>query len=200
MLSQLGSMTLLALALVLAWVPVITQAATPPAIPQAGSQHPQPGIARETPTEHLRPPGVISGDRLTNTQFKNLPDSAVIDIRGTRTTAGELRAKLRQQEAQALARAQAAAGQAQAAFQAHHTKFLQDQKAKLQADSAKASAEFTRWRQTQGAVQVLAQEAIAEQAIELMGRSKTATPAEQVQIEQRAGELLKQLQLQQVPR
>jgi hypothetical protein len=169
-------------------------------IAQTGTPQLQTGPAREAPTELLQQPGVISGKHLTKAQFESLPDNAVIDIRGTRTTAGELRAKLRQQEVQALARAQELAAETQAAFPAYRTKFLQDERARVKTNGAKAWAEFTRWRQAQATVPGAPEDAIAEEAIELMTRARTASPAEQIEIEQRARELEKRLQPRQVPR
>jgi len=67
------------------------------------------------------------------------------------------------------------------------------QAAKLQADRAKAMAEFTRLRQAAATPQARQLEAIKEEAAQLYERSKHASPAEQAQIEQRARQLLQQL-------
>jgi hypothetical protein len=149
-------------------------------------------------------PPTVKADQMTRRQFreqmKMLPDTAVIEFKGRRTTAGEIRAKMRlpanvaEVRTKAVAaQLQANASQAQARFAAARAKFLQQQQAKLQADNAKAMAEFTRLRQG-GAARAAQLDAIEQEAGQLFHRSKTASPAERGQIEQRAGQLLQQLQ------
>lgn len=158
---------------------------------------------RQLPPPQPSAPAVISGQQLTKQQFDALPDTTVIDFRGTRITAGEARARIKQAETAAQAEAQAAAAQAQAKFDAYRAKFLQDQKAKLQEAHVKTRAEIARLRKV-GAAPLTQQQAIQKEAVELLNRSKTATPAEQTQIEQRALQLQQQYQqpksLQQAPR
>jgi len=174
--------------------------------PASGTSHTVIQRAPVTPTIRQLPPpqpsapAAIRGEQLTKQQFNALPDSAVIDFRGTRITAGEARAKLKQAETEAQARAQGAAAQAQAKFEAYRAKFLQEQKAKLDAANAKVRAEIARLRQASAAAPLTQQQAIQREVVELLNRSKTATPAEQVQIEQRAGQLQQQYQQLQQPK
>ena len=157
----------------------------------------------QPPAQKFSPPAAIKGEQLTKQQFDALPDTTVIDFRGTRITAGEARARIKQAETAAQAEAQAAAAQAQAKFEAYRAKFLQDQKAKLQDAHVKARAEIARLRKV-GAAPLTQQQTIQKEAVELLNRSKTAPPAEQAQIEQRALQLQQQYQqpksLQQAPR
>lgn len=141
-------------------------------------------------------PQVLKVDQMTRRQFreqlKTLPDATVIELRGERTTAGEIRAKMRLPADVATTRAQAVAAQlkantsqATARFEGRRTQFLQQQQAKLQADNAKAMAELALLRQ---------EAAIQQEAAQLLQRSKTASPQERAQIQQRASQLLQQLQ------
>lgn len=131
----------------------------------------------------------IRGDQLTPQQFKALSDDAVIEFEGKNSTAGEFRAKARQQQ-QEFNSEGAAANKGQKEGDAKKAKFLQDQKAKLDAENAKVMAQLARMRQSGGGVP----ENIKQEANQLRERSKNASPAEKAQIEQRAGELLRQLQ------
>ena len=145
------------------------------------------------------PPPVLKLNQLTNKQAKALQDTAVIELRdGTRTTAGQLRAIIWQKHNADLALAQTHAADAQAKFAAYRAKFLQEQLAKLDAENTKRQAEFARRQQLQRNVLTASPLTVQQEAIQLIQRAKTASPAEQVQIEQRAGQLLQQLQ--QVPK
>jgi len=152
----------------------------------------------------LQGPTVINLKSLTNKQIRALPNTAVVEFQGKPTTMGALRALEAEARKATLAKAQAAATQAKARAAARRAQFLQQQAAELQAIHAKARVEVARLRQASAVTPVTQQEAIRNEAIQLMQRAKTASPAEQVQIEQRAGQLLKQLQqpklLQQAPR
>jgi hypothetical protein len=147
-------------------------------------------------------PGVLNAEHLTVGQFKALPDSTVIEVRGTRTTAGALRAKAQQQAAEAEAKRKAGAAQAQAKFEAYRANFLKEQQAKADAANAVIRQAFAHLHGAQSTAPALTaqHQAIQQEAIQLLHRAKTASPAEQVHIERRAGELLQQLhQLQQSP-
>ncbi len=144
-------------------------------------------------------PQVVRTDQLTKQQFyqqlKTLPDTAVVEAEGPRLTVGEIKAKSAQMHRTVAAKVEAVAREAQAKFAAHQAQFDQQQQAKLQASNAKAMAEVARLRQASGPVARSTQlEVIQQEAAQLFPRSKTASPAEQAQIEQRAGQLLQQLQ------
>ncbi len=168
---------------VFAWAP-LAQAADLPAATAPGA---------------LAPP-VSSVDQMTKEQFRQMlkaaPDGQVFEFRGQQTTAGALRAIIWQKHKEALAKAQAHAGEARARFEARRAQFLQAQQAKLQADNARIRTEFARLHGAQSTAVVLSpqHQAIQQEAIQLLHRAKTAPPAEQVHIERRAGELLQQLQ------
>jgi hypothetical protein len=131
----------------------------------------------------------IRGAELTPQQFQSLPDNAVIEYDGKQSTAGELRARARQQKA-ALATEIAALDKSQREGEGKRAKFLQDRKAKLDAENAKVATELARLRQSGGIP-----ENVKQETNQLRERSKNAkTDAEKAQIEQRAGELLRQLQ------
>jgi hypothetical protein len=143
-------------------------------------------------------PQVIRADQLTKQQFdqqlKRLPDSAVIESQGRRFTVGEIRARAAQRRREMAAKAPVAARAAQAKVAARQAQFLQQQQAQLQADNVKAMAEFGRLRQARATPQARQVEAIEQEAAQLFQRSQRAAPAERAQIEQRAGQLLQQLQ------
>jgi len=141
-------------------------------------------------------PQVLKSDALTKQQFdqqlKRLPDNAVIESKGQKMTKAQIRALAAQKGQQNQARAQTGLNQAGVAFEQRRSQLEQQHQAKLQADGAKAMAEFTRLSL---APAVSAQrEVIQQEAAQLFQRSKTASPAEQAQIEQRAAQLLQQLQ------
>ena len=134
-------------------------------------------------------PQVVSGDRLTKQQFEALPDSALIDFKGRRMTKADIRARVAQsldmaEKVQALAR------QSRVEFKQHLIQFEQQRKTKLEIDKAKATGEFARLSQADS--QQL--KAIEVEAAQLQERSKRASPAEKAHIEQRANQLLQQLQ------
>ena len=138
--------SLLLLALALALVVQAAYAVDPsalqrgPAIGQPPSQQvPSPAI-KDVPSQRLNVPAVMMGEQLTREQFKTLPDSTVIELNGSRTTAGDMRATIRQFELEARAKVQAAVPQAEAKFEAYRAKLLQEQKVKLQDAHAKARA------------------------------------------------------------
>jgi len=133
-------------------------------------------------------PQVLRADQLTKQQFEVLPDTAVIEFKGQRMTKAQIQAKATKSK-EAIAKVQAAARDAQAKFQTRLAQFLQQQQAKLQADNAKAMAEVARLAQS------VRLQAIQQEAAQLWQRSQgTLSPAQRVQDEQRAGQLLQQLQ------
>jgi hypothetical protein len=78
-------------------------------------------------------------------------------------------------------------------FKAAREKFLQDEKAKLDAHNAKVNAEFERLCQksSESSSRLLS---IQNEANQLNTRFKTASPSEKAQIEKRARELLQQIE------
>ncbi len=139
---------------------------------------------------------VMRVDTLTKRQFdqqlKVLPDSAVIESKRGRLTVGEIRAKGMQKWKEIEAKAQADDAEMKVKYQGELQKWQQQRQAKLEADRAKAMAEFTRLSLAPAAS--AQREVIQQEAAQLFQRSKTASPAEQAQIEQRAAQLLQQLQ------
>jgi len=159
-------------------------------VPQ--QQAPASPALQQLPTQ--QPPGatVFKADQLTKEQFKQLPDSAVIEFQGQRTTKGEFRAKMEQARNAAMMEAQAQASQAEARRAAHRARFLQRQQVELDAASAKVQVELARLGQAGSHAQISQMEGVQQKAANLCARSKTASPAEQAQMEREAGELLKQ--------
>jgi hypothetical protein len=143
-------------------------------------------------------PQAIKVDTLTkqqlDQQIKGLPDNAMIESKGQRMTKAQVRALATQKGKQHHAKAQAAIAQNDAAFEQRRAQFEEQQQAKLQADRTKAMAEFTRLQQAGSADASAQLEVIQREAVQLFQRSKTASPAEQWRIDQRAGQLLQQLQ------
>jgi hypothetical protein len=89
------------------------------------------------------PGQVIRGDQLTKQQFEALPGTAVIEFKGRRMTKAQIQAKAAK-STEATAKAQAADRAGQARVQHRLAQFLQQEQAKLQADNARAIAEFKR--------------------------------------------------------
>ncbi len=139
---------------------------------------------------------VLNVDKLTARQFreqlKTLPDDAVVERRGQRTTAGEIRAKMRlppgvaEARATALAaRIEADATETEAKFRDDRAQFSEQQRARVEADNTKARAELARLRRAT---------AIEHEAAQLWQRSRAASPQERAQIDQRAKVLLQELE------
>lgn len=133
-------------------------------------------------------PQVVSGERLTKQQFEALPDNALIEFKGQRATKASIRAREAQNRATAE-RMNALARQTRAEFEQRRIQFGQQRKAKLEADRAKAMAEFARLNQANSR-QI---KAIEVEAAQLQERSKRASTAEKARIEERAYQLLQQL-------
>lgn len=105
-------------------VPVYAAINVPAALPMKSP----PVIAPATPA----PPVVIDVDnmKLTKEQFDRLPDAQVLEFRGKRATAGELRARVQTLLSQ-RGTAKTTASEFSAKFQASRQKFLADQKAQI---------------------------------------------------------------------
>jgi ABC-type bacteriocin/lantibiotic exporter with double-glycine peptidase domain len=143
------------------------------------------GTAREPDKAGAVPgPQVVRGDKLTKEQFEALPDTAIIEFKGKRMTKAEIRARAAKSQ-EAMATAKAVALQAKAEFEQRRIQIEREQQAKIQADKAKAMAEFERHAATTKAIQ--------KEAAELYERSKRASPTERAEIDKRAHQLLLQL-------
>ncbi len=200
---SIASLTAVVLALGLVTQP----AAAPPTPIQAPAPGPTRAPGAPTAPAMVKPPAaapvpqqtILKLEQLTKQQFDALPAGHAIEVGGQRTTKGEFLARMERERTAALARMRAKTSQALARFEAKRAQLLQQQKAEIDAHNQKVRAAFAAHRtQRGGLVRSAAHEAIRQEARELLERSKTASPAEQAQIEQRAGELLKRLQ--QVPR
>ena len=134
-------------------------------------------------------PKVISGDNLTKQQFEALPDIALIDFKGRRMTKASIRAR-EAQSRDTAEKVQALARQSRAEFEQRLIQFKQQRKKKLEIDKAKSMGEYARL----GPADSQQLKSIEVEAARLHGRSTRASPAEKAQIEQRANQLLQQLQ------
>ena len=143
------------------------------------------------------PADVIHTKKFSERQFRqrypNLPDSAVVMIEGTAMTVAELRADSERRMKAAAAKSKLAGERARRAGQAR-LRELEQQQANLEADNARALAEFKRLaaREERGDPDGDIA-AIRDEARELQERARTATPAERRRLEARAAELLDQL-------
>jgi len=118
---------------------------------------------------------VYDAKQLTREQFDRLQDTAVIDVRGARFTARDLRAKARR-NAQALQeRLRAVRGKAQAQAAAFRATFLQEEKTRLEAENAQRRAGFGRLHALRVANPSLAGALAA--AVANLAPQITATPA-----------------------
>lgn len=125
---RIAGLTILGMALGL-----VANAAGPPKVARGG------GVAAAQP---------LRADTLTKQQFeeqlKRLPEGAVIESKGERKTKAQIRALAAQRGQAHQAKAQAALAQASAAFEQRRSQLERQQQAKLEADNAKAVAEFKR--------------------------------------------------------
>jgi hypothetical protein len=123
----IAGLSIIGIALALA-----ANAANPPKVRRVGAAATQP----------------LTAETLTKQQFeqqlKRLPDSAVIESKGQRMTKAQMRALAAQKGQAQQAKAKAALAQANAAFEQRRLQLEQQHRAKLQADHAKALAEFRR--------------------------------------------------------
>jgi len=131
---------------------------------------------------------VYKAEGLTKDKFNALPDNAVIEVKGVQMTKQQLIASKKQKRDEAISRMKTKAAVPNTQFEAARTKFLQEQKNKLDADNAKAKTKFERMKTNSSKYAE-----IKNEALKLNEKSKNATPAEQEQIEKRANELVQQL-------
>jgi len=139
--------------------------------------------------EAVSSPQVVSGDRLTKQQFEALPDSALVEFKGRRMTKASIRAR-EVQSRESAEKAQALARQSRMEFKQQLIQLEQQRKMKLEADRAKAMGEFARRSQAHSPQL----KAIEVEAAQLQERSKRASPADKARIEERANQLLQQVQ------
>jgi hypothetical protein len=130
----------------------------------------------------LRP--TIANKKQFDRQLKTLPDSTVVESEGKRLTVGEIKARSTEIQRKAVANAEAGARSAAERSAARAAQFERRKMAKLDADKAKGTVELGRISQF---------EAIRKEAAQMMERSKTATPAQMNEMNQRAQQLLRQL-------
>jgi hypothetical protein len=141
-------------------------------------------------------PQVIRVDQTNRRQIKEmlptLPDETVLEFKEKRITAAELRAKMRSSADRVRAliermtvSQESIARLAQAKLQVRRAPFLREARAKLQAANTKVLAELARVRQIA---------AMEQEAGELWRRSKNASPEERMRIDERAAQLLKDLE------
>jgi hypothetical protein len=139
------------------------------------------------------PGQVIKIERLTKDQFNALPDNAVIEVNGVQMTKQQLIMANKQKKNELINQLKLNVPKTQ--VEAAQTKFLQEQKNKLDAENARIKSAFESQVKLTGTDSTAKFTAIQKEAIELFTKSKNATPAEQQQIEQRAKELTEQLKL-----
>ena len=112
-----------------------------------------PATAAGRPQVAVRGSGVaatqpLRAEAMTKQQFeeqlKRLPDSAVVESGGQRKTKAQVRALAVQKGEAHQAKARASLAQANAAFERRRSQLEQERQAQLDADNAKAVAEFER--------------------------------------------------------
>jgi hypothetical protein len=141
-------------------------------------------------------PRVLNVDQMNRRQFrellKTLPDATLIELKGERITAAELRANVRVSNDAAHSRMQqmmptdqSIARQAEVKLQVRRAEFLRQAQAKLEAENARAQAELARLRPVA---------AIEQEAAELWQRAKSASAEERRRIDERAAQILNNLE------
>ncbi len=143
----------------------------------------------EAQSVHNTESQVVKAGQLTKQQFRALPDEEVVEIKGQRVTMRELRAAAELRRKRSLAQMSARVAQERPKFEAHRAKFLQKQKATLEADNMTVRTQLAQLGRGTDASQTTRQE-IEEEARQLYVRSKTASPGTLGEIEKRAAELL----------
>ena len=140
-------------------------------------------------------PAPIKVETLSPTTFKALPDSAVIEAKdGSRTTAGALREKHRQLEAELETKKAVAAAANRAKFEAKRAEFLQKQRAEIEQRNAATLAKIEEMKRASPPPQPPAlSDAELQEALQLAHRVETASPAERDALDGRAQELLQHL-------
>jgi hypothetical protein len=137
-------------------------------------------------------PAPIKAGTLTATTFKALPDDAMFELKdGSRKTARAIRQESEQRLVQARAKLAAAAEQTRAKLAAARAQLLDKQKAETRTNNAKVLAEVEHRRQAEPRPsQSEPSEADIQEALQLVVRSRTASPAERQALDARASELL----------
>jgi hypothetical protein len=136
---------------------------------------------------------IVNADELSPERFRELfprfPDSAVIESHGKRTTVGEIRAKLQEQQAAIEVELERLERRALADLEKHRAAFHESEKARL--DEARKEA-FAAFERLSGTSPVVSPEirVIQREMWELWQRSKTASPKEEAELERRAHELV----------
>jgi hypothetical protein len=139
-------------------------------------------------------PQIFKIEQMTKDQFKALPDSAIIEFKGKQMTKGQFISEMNQKSREMAEKAKAEIkSKGMAEFEARRAKLLQQEKQRIAANNAKARAEFERLKQQASSAKAKQFAAIRQEAIQLNNKSKNANPAEQAQIEKRAGELIQEL-------
>ena len=87
---------------------------------------------------------ILKIEQMTKQQFDALPPGQAIEVRGQRTTKGELLAGMERARTEALAKLKAPGSQAD--FQAMRAQYLQRQQSEIEAQNARILAEFARRR------------------------------------------------------
>lgn len=143
--------------------------------------------------------------RMTQQQFEALPPNHVLQVGAKRITKRELLAQVEQRRAALKKQLHTVAAQDNAAFETQRAVFAKEQAAKIQMENAKTRQQFASVRGASAGVSPVRptggkggvspqRQAIEREAAELYAASKKATPAERVKINQRAAQLLQQLQ------
>ena len=151
------------------------------------------GVLQAQPVVNLEQMGKRMPKKEYRMKLKALPDNTPVESKGQRMTLGEVRAKEKQMSAAAAAKMKAAAARSKVKFDEYGAKFNEKQQAKLKADNQKVNAELAKLNQDGGSGRDSRRATIENEARELSVRYKTASAAEKVQIDRRAGELLRQL-------
>jgi hypothetical protein len=140
-------------------------------------------------------PRVLNVDQMNRRQFrellKTLPDATLIELKGERITAAELRANMRvsydaaRDRMQQMVPTDQFGRQAEVKLQVRRAEFLRQTRSKLEAENARAQAKLAPLR---------ALAAIEQEAAELWQRAKGASAEERQRIDERAAQLLKDLE------
>jgi hypothetical protein len=162
---------------------------------------PQPNVPGAPGQISPRPGGtpqsvVVKLEDLTQAQFKQLADSAVIQVDGQRTTKREFLDRVAREHTAALADVRAKMLESERRFADRREHFLSRRRAMAEDKNAAVRAELARLRAEAGASPAgpaMSLEAIRTEGVELVKRAQTASPAEREKIDQRAQELLDHL-------
>ncbi len=160
----------------------------------AGTPVQVPGVQRPAGGVQAGTAQVYKNEVLTKDTFRTLPDSAVLEVNGQHVTKGDLLARAVKAHESAAAQFRGFIAQANGNLQRKRAAFRQQQTAGLEEANARVWAEVARLKQAEAsAAQAAASDPIHKEAAELHQRYQGASPSERAQIEQRAGQLLRQL-------